>query len=182
MNPKALIHGLRLLPHLSLPLMAGFLLCLPFGIAQALPTDKSQGMKVSSNSASIDEKKGITTLTGAVKLVQGTLEINAEKITLQYDKNKKLQSLVAEGAPARYQQQPELEKAIIHAEANGITYNLSKNFITLDKNAFVEQQGATTRGGRINYDIAKGTISASGSGTKTDRVEFVIPPQTDKKE
>jgi len=106
----------------------------------------------------------------------------ADKITIRLDKNQKLQSLVAEGAPARYQQQPDVDKALIHAEATNINYDVSKDHLTLDKNAFVEQNGATTRGGRIDYDITRGTVSASGAGNATDRVEFVIPPQTDKKE
>ena len=90
--------------------------------------------------------------------------------------------MVAEGSPARYQQQPALDKAIIHAEANNITYAVSKDHLTLDKNALVEQHGATTRGGKIDYDITSGTVKALGAGSESGVVIFVIPPQTDKKE
>lgn len=174
MNPKPLIQPLPLLSCLAL-----WLLC---ATAHALPSDKTQEMKFSTKSSAYDSKQGRLVLTGQVKIIQGTLEMTADKVTLIYDDKQKLQSLVAEGLPARYQQQPEANQAVIHAEANSITYNLSKEHLTLDKNALVEQKGATTRGGRIDYDITAGTVSASGAGNVNGVVEFVIPPQaqTDK--
>ncbi len=185
MNPKQTTYSFCLSQILPLPLFSGLLLSLSFALAQvtqALPTDKDQNIQISSISASIDSKLGVTVLNGPVKLTQGTLEIAADKVTLRYDKNQKLESLVAEGSPARYQQQPALDKAIIHAEANNITYAVSKDHLTLDKNAFVEQNGATTRGGKIDYDITSGTVKALGAGSESGVVIFVIPPQTDKKE
>ncbi|MES2823362.1 MAG: lipopolysaccharide transport periplasmic protein LptA [Pseudomonadota bacterium] len=185
MNPKQITYSLSLAQLLHLPLIRSLMLCLPLvtvQMAQALPADKEQSIKISSESAAIDSKLGVTTLTGSVKLIQGTLEINADKVTLRYDKNQKLESLVAEGLPARYQQQPAADKALIHAEADSIIYTVSKDHLTLDKNAFVEQNGATTRGGKIDYNITSGTVNASGAGNGSGRVEFVIPPQTNKKE
>ncbi len=183
MNPKQMTYSLRLTQILHLLLTKGLFFCLPVAtiqMAQALPTDKEQSIKISSESAAIDSKLGVTTLSGSVKLEQGTLEINADKVTLRYDKNQKLESLVAEGLPARYQQQPAIDKADIHAEANSIIYVVSKDHLTLDKNAFVEQNGATTRGGKIDYNITSGTVNASGAGNESGRVEFVIPPQAKK--
>lgn len=185
MNPKQMTNSSRLSRTMPLPLIKGLFFWLAFvttQAAQALPTDKEQSIKISSESAAIDSKLGVTTLSGSVKLIQGTLEINADKVTLRYDKNQKLESLVAEGSPARYEQQPALDKAVIHAEANSIIYVVSKDHLTLDKNAFVEQNGATTRGGKIEYNITSGTVNASGAGNESGRVEFVIPPQTNKKE
>jgi lipopolysaccharide export system protein LptA len=176
MNPK--LNAQR--PRTPITLFACLLLCL--AKAQALPTDKEQSIQISSDTASIDSKQGTTILSGAVKLTQGSLEINADKITLRYDNNQKLESLFAEGAPARYQQQPSADKAMIHAEASNIIYTVSKDHVTLDKNAYVEQNNATTRGGKIDYDIASGTVKASGAGNESGRVEFVIPPQNNKKD
>lgn len=185
MNPKQMTNSLRSTQILHLPFCKCLFFCLSFAAIQsahALPTDKEQSIKISSESAAIDSKLGVTTLSGSVKLIQGTLEIGADKVTLRYDKNQKLESLVAEGSPAQYQQQPAVDKPIIHAEANNIIYVVSKDHLTLDKNAFVEQNGATTRGGKIEYNITSGTVNASGAGNQSGRVEFVIPPQTDKKE
>lgn len=149
----------------------------------ALPTDKNQNIVYSAKTATASQKEGTVVLTGAVKLTQGSLEINADKITLHTDSNQKLETVTAEGSPARYQQQLEEGKPIVHAEASSITYRLKKEQLTLDKNAFIEQNGATTKGGRIDYDVNNGSVKASGEGDESGRVEFVIPPQqTDKKE
>lgn len=179
MNPKQKTSSLLRLVCLSL---CGPALLWP-ATSQALPSDKEQNMNVASNEATIDSKQGQTILRGQVKITQGTLEINADKVTLFYDDKRKLKSLLAEGTPARFQQQLEANKALVHAEADNITYLATKEHLTLEKNAFVEQKGATTRGGRIDYDMTTDTAHAVGTdGKDPGRVEFVIPPQTDKKD
>ncbi|RYZ85497.1 MAG: lipopolysaccharide transport periplasmic protein LptA [Moraxellaceae bacterium] len=148
----------------------------------ALPSDKEQEIHILAKTASASQKDGVVTYSGDVKLTQGTLEITADKITLRTNSKQKVETIVAEGSPARYQQQPDEKKAIIHAEALNINYSVAKDYITLDKNAYIEQNGATTKGGRVEYDISSGTVKASGQGDQSGRVEFVIPPQVDKKE
>lgn len=177
MNPKQTSQG----PWQTVLLYVA--LCMPI-MAHALPTDKTQNMKISSGAASIDSKQGVTILSGSVKITQGTLEINADKVTLRYDDKRNIESLVADGLPARFQQQLESDKPLVHAEADKITYTLIKDHLMLDKNAFVEQNGATTRGGRIDYNMTSGTVHATGAGgSSSSGVEFVIPPQlTEKKE
>ena len=165
-----------------IPLLASALLSLQIGVAEALPTDKDQPTHISADSASFDQKQGLAIYTGTVKLTQGTLEITADKVTLRTGSDQKVETVVAEGAPAHYQQQPELSKPIIHAEASTITYTVSKEHLTLEKNAYVEQNGTTTKGGRVDYDTKSSTVKALGAGNESGRVEFVIPPQTDKKD
>ena len=154
----------------------------------ALPSDKEQEIHILAKTASASQKDGVVVYSGDVKLTQGTLEITAEKITLRTNSKQKVETIVAEGSPARYQQQPDEKKAVIHAEALNITYSVGKDQVILDKNAYIEQNGATTKASRVEYDITSGTVKANGSvkangpGDQSDRVEFVIPPQIDKKE
>ena len=175
MNPN------QILPR-SFYFLFTLIFCLQVDMAQALPTDKNQLIKISADSAFFDQKQGLAVYTGAVKLSQGSLEISADKITVHLGKDQKPELAVAEGSPAHYQLQPDADKAIIHAEANIVSYAVSKDHLTLEKNAFVEQNGATTRGGKIDYDMTNGTVKASGAGNESGRVEFVIPPQTNKKD
>ncbi len=168
-------------PKLSLRLA---LLALVFGSLQAfaLPSDKSENMNISSGELTVNSKQNITILSGPVKITQGTLEINANKVTLRYDDKRNLKSLLAEGEPARFQQQLEAGKPLVKAEANNINYEVSKDHLSLEKNAFVEQNGATTRGGRIEYDMTTGSAHAVGEGSNSGKVELVIPPQATEKE
>ena len=153
--------------------------------AFALPSDKEQEIHILAKTASANQKDGIVIYSGDVKLTQGTLEITADKITLHTNGKQKVETVLAEGTPARYQQQPDEKKAVIHAEALTINYNVAKDHVTLDKNAFIEQNGATTKASRVEYDITSGTVKANGNvkaNQADERVEFVIPPQVDKKE
>jgi lipopolysaccharide export system protein LptA len=107
MNPNYQ-RGLRL---------AVCLLAMSSGLAQALPDDKNQSLRITAIKQEVDLKVGEVIYLGDVKLVQGTLEINAQKLTVHKDKNQNEESVTAEGSLARYQQQPEVGKPIIHAEA-----------------------------------------------------------------
>jgi lipopolysaccharide export system protein LptA len=145
-------------------------------IVQALPNDKNQPLHIAADKQDIDLNEGVVTYSGDVKLQQGTLEINAAKIIVRKDKNHSAESVVAEGEPATYQQQPEIGKPLIHASANSMNYNLKTELLTLDNKVSIEQNGAITKGNHVDYSIKGQTVKASG------RVETVIPPQSDKKD
>lgn len=145
---------------------------------QALPADKNQTLRISAEKQEIDLKQDVVVYSGDVKLVQGTLEITADKIRVRRDKNQEPESFTAEGNPARYQQQPEEGKPIIHAEAGTIDYNAKTEQLTLDKNVSIEQNGSVTKAGHVDYDIKSQTAKFSGTG----RVETVIPAKPQKKD
>jgi len=151
------------------------------GMAQALPEDRNQSLRIAANKQEVDLKVGEVVYTGDVKLVQGTLEINAQKLTVHKDKNQAEESITAEGSPARYQQQPEAGKPIIHAEASIIHYNFKTEQLTLDKNVSIEQNGSVTKAGHVDYDIKSQTAKFSIGGS-SGRVETVIPAKPEKKD
>lgn len=146
--------------------------------AHALPDDRNQPLRISAERQEVDLKQGIVVYIGDVKLIQGTLEISAQKIQVRRDKDQKVESFTAEGDPARYQQQPEAGKPIIHAEASTIAYNLKNEQLVLDKNVSIEQDGSVTKAGHVDYDIKSQTAKFSGTG----RVETVIPAKPENKE
>ncbi|WP_189415699.1 lipopolysaccharide transport periplasmic protein LptA [Cellvibrio zantedeschiae] len=145
---------------------------------QALPDDKNQSLRISADKQEIDLKQGVVIYSGDVKLIQGTLEITAQKIHVRKDKDQEEESFTAEGSPAHYQQQPEAGKPIIHAEAGTIHYNVKTEQLVLDKNVSIEQNGSVTKAGHVDYDIKSQTAKFSGTG----RVETVIPAKPEKKE
>ncbi|RYZ80875.1 MAG: lipopolysaccharide transport periplasmic protein LptA [Proteobacteria bacterium] len=144
----------------------------------ALPDDKNQALRISAEKQEVDLKQGVVIYSGDVKLVQGTLEITADKIHVRKDKSQVEESFTAEGNLAHYQQQPEAGKPIIHAEASTIHYNVKTEQLTLDKNVSIEQNGSVSKAGHVDYDIKSQTAKFSGSG----RVETVIPAKPEKKD
>jgi len=147
-------------------------------LVQALPDDKNQTLRISAEKQEVDLKQGVVIYSGDVKLVQGTLEITADRIHVRKDKNQIEESFIAEGNLAHYQQQPEAGKPIIHAEASIINYNAKTEQLVLDKNVSIEQNGSVTKAGHVDYDIKSQTAKFSGNG----RVETVIPAKPEKKD
>ena len=149
--------------------------------AHALPSDRNEALRIAADKQEIDLKQGVVVYSGDAKFVQGTLEINASKITIQRDKDQSVEYVIAEGSPAKYQQQPEVGKPVIHAEANKLNYNVKKEYMVMDGNVSIEQDGAVTKSGHADYDIKSQTAKFSGGESKTSgRVETIIPAKTEK--
>jgi lipopolysaccharide export system protein LptA len=143
--------------------------------ASALPSDREQTIQVSANSARFNEKTGIATYTGAVVVKQGTLEIRADEIVITTDPKGNIQSTVARGNPAHYQQQPDPKKGLVTAEAARIDYDAQNEVITLTGKARLRQDGSSFQGSIITYNSLHQQVDARGEGR--DRVQLVFPPQ-----
>ncbi len=157
--------------------LAAMLALLGTGWAAALPDDREQPIQITADSALRDEKQGFTVYTGNVHMVQGSLQIDADKLTI-YHENEQADRVVAEGAPARMQQQPDVDEAVVHARAENIEYLRSKEEIYLRRNAYIDQDGATVTGDSIVYFINEQKVQADAAKAPDGpRVITVIPPQ-----
>ncbi|MGI9289376.1 MAG: lipopolysaccharide transport periplasmic protein LptA [Pseudomonadales bacterium] len=140
----------------------------------ALPQDELQPINIKADSSERDEKKGVTTFTGSVTIDQGSLHIDADKVVI-YGIDE-ISKIVATGKPAKLRQQPEADKQVVHAHGNTVEYLLGEERVHLIDNAFVEQEGSTVRGDRIDYDIVKQLVKAN-SKSANGRVQMIIPPK-----
>ncbi|QIB66589.1 lipopolysaccharide transport periplasmic protein LptA [Kineobactrum salinum] len=141
----------------------------------ALPEDRQQSIRITADQALRDEKQGFTEYTGNVRMEQGSLRIEADKITI-YHQAEAADRIVAEGSPARMQQQPEPDKGLIHARALVIEYYEAEERVQLNREARIEQEGSIVTGDRIDYLIAEQRVKAdSGQNGSGSRVEVVIP-------
>lgn len=160
--------------RLAALLLAGVTLLPP--ALQALPGDREQPIAVEADRAVRDEKTAKTVYSGDVRLVQGSLVIEADKLIIFHSQNL-AERAVATGEPARMQQQPEIDEAVIHAAARRITYFTAEERVLLEEDAEVEQDGATVRGERIDYLIREQLVRADASDSGGERVQVVIPPR-----
>ncbi len=143
----------------------------------ALEGDTEQPIHITTDEALRDEKTGLTVYQGNVELIQGTIVINADKVTF-YSDTTEADRIVAEGKPARMRQQPEPDSALMHAHGETIEYFRSEERIQLRQNAQVEQDGSTVRGDKIDYFINQQLVkAAAGAEDDSKRVKVVIPPQ-----
>lgn len=143
--------------------------------AQALPSDREQPIRISADQALRDDREGFTEYTGNVRLQQGSLQIQANKLTI-FHRQEAADRIVAEGSPARLQQQPATDKAVIHAAALSIEYFKSQERVKLSREARIEQEGSIVTGNTIDYFMAEQRVRAD-AGRREDggRVEVVIP-------
>lgn len=156
-----------------LPVLAA-VLAWTCGQAVALPDDTEQPIHITTDEALRDEKTGRTVYQGNVELVQGTIKITADRITF-YRLENEAERIVAEGSPARMQQQPEPDSPLMHAHGDIIEYFRSEERVQLRENAQVDQDGSIVRGDLIDYFINEQLVKAAAESDK--RVIVVIPPQ-----
>ncbi|MDA9710830.1 lipopolysaccharide transport periplasmic protein LptA [Luminiphilus sp.] len=144
----------------------------------ALDSDREQPIQIVADVAVRDEVAGETRYEGNVVLTQGSLQITAEKLSIQHTESG-ADRIVATGSPATLIQQPTPDQTPVDASAQRIEYIRSEDLVRLLENARIAQNGSTLSGNQIDYLVsqrsvrAKGTPGASGEG----RVEVVIPPE-----
>ena len=156
---------------LSLILLA---MLLPFD-SYAKTTDRSQPMDVESDHTDVEMgDNGDAVLTGHVKITQGTLEVGADKATIQRQ-NGEIAQVVLTGAPATLKQVNDNGETM-NARAAQITYYTSgQDLIVLTGDVVIEQPRGNLRGETIKYDLKTGRLDGGGDGS---RVHMRIMPKT----
>ncbi len=140
----------------------------------AMPSDREQPIQIESDTAVRDDRAGTTVYEGDVVIEQGTMLINADKVTV-YTVDRRIDRIVAVGDPAHYEQMPSAEEDLVTARAKTLEYRLSEELIVLTTNASLEQAGSTLTGERIDYDLQQEVVKARGDGDR-QRTRMVIPP------
>jgi lipopolysaccharide export system protein LptA len=149
----------------------------------ALPNDKNETIRGSADNLTVDQKNGVATYTGSVKIAQGSLMISADSIVIHTNADSSVEKMIATGNPARFQQQPEKDQGVVTAAAKQITYTPNNEHLLLVESASVEQNGAVMSGPHIDYDLVKEVMKAAGNTSAnggTQRIEIVIPPKGGK--
>lgn len=164
-----------------------FLLAMQWNLpASALTTDKDQAIEIEADAAELDEQKNVTVYTGNVIVVQGSIRMTGDKMTVYYTDDSDLESVIMVGNPATYKQLPDDSDVYDEAQAKRMEYYSPKNLIVLIDDAVVKQEGLRFSGNRIEYDTENSRIKAKGradSAEKTDessgdgRVRITIKPK-----
>lgn len=153
------------------------LIALSMGIANnafALPEDARQPIQITADNARFDEKSGEAVYRGKVQIVQGTLRVNGDSLTLKVDGEGNLLNARTLGKPAQYEQKTDPAKGLVKADANEILFDNTTGVITLLGNAVLRQDNANFSGPRIVYSTVRKQIEATGDATQ--RVQLTFPP------
>jgi lipopolysaccharide export system protein LptA len=146
--------------------MTGLLFISNIVIAQS--PDDTQPLTINSDSFHFDNQTGIATYTGNVLATQGSRRLTGDRLEVHRDeKTQKMSEIIVHGNPARYEGLTDPDKPLLHAQAKLITYKITTQFLTLQNDAQVEQQGNIYRADKIEYDGIKDTVYSPPSTAQT---------------
>lgn len=174
-----ILHRVLTFRFPSLTKLASALLTIVFisNAALALPDDSTQGISLSAESAHLPDQ-GLLIYYGTpdnpVILIQGSLKIIALELTAEMVDGK-LRSVNAIGEPAKFQQQPELDQAIIYGSANTVNFNTKEQFLSMEGAAEFIRNNESTTAFHIDYNFMTKTYNASSADN--GQIRTIIMPK-----
>ncbi|MCK5716943.1 MAG: lipopolysaccharide transport periplasmic protein LptA [Thiomargarita sp.] len=151
----------------------------------ALTTDREQPIRIEADSATLDNIKMRVVYQGNVIVSQGSIRLNANKVTLTYTAKQEISKVIAVGKPASFQQRLDNGEDI-KATAKKMEYNAPKNILLLQQNAELTKgkKGIITSSSKaphIMYDTQRGIIKANKGKNDTGRIIMTFKPQLKQK-
>ncbi|MFA5985250.1 MAG: lipopolysaccharide transport periplasmic protein LptA [Methylococcaceae bacterium] len=150
--------------------------CLFAANALALETDADQPIMIDSNTATYDDAKAISTYTGNVISIQGSIKVNSDKLVV-YFVNGEAERLVFTGNLAKFKQTPSPGADDVTGEASTGEYFPKKNLLVLTDNATVWQGNATYSSKLIEYDSKNAVVKAGEKSSDDKRVHVILKPK-----
>ena len=149
----------------------------------ALSSDKEQPIQVEADGMEIDEGKGVTTYSGNVVVIQGSIKLKADKVFV-YQSEGNTDRLEAEGKPAYFQQRPDGKSEDVKGNASRIEYNTNSELLYMIGNAVLYPgDGHKLTSQRITYDRVKAVMKAGAAvaggkkAVKSGRVKTILAPR-----
>ena len=142
--------------------------------ALALSSDTEQPVYIDSDSQQLDMKSNKVTFEGDVKLKQGSININADKIIVTRNASSgEIEAIQGFGKPALFSQLTDDGKTL-SGQAFELNYQLSTDKLIMTKEAQLSQDGNLIRGSKITYQISSQKLVADSD--KNERVSTVLQP------
>ena len=147
----------------------------PTGVG-ALSTDRDQPVRIDAGSASLDHQNRVATYRGDVVIVRGSLRITGDLVTMRFDERYDLETLVAKGELAHFEQQLD-SGPMQRGEAARIEYRVEDGAMIFVGTAQITQGEFVMRAERIDYDSVTGSIKGVSEEAETEgpRVTITLP-------
>jgi lipopolysaccharide export system protein LptA len=150
------------------------LLLLP-GQLWALASDGEQPIEVEADELEVRDKEKISIYMGNVTLVQGSLEISADRVVIHLNEANELILMEMTGTPATFRQLDDDQQEIL-GEALQIDYTQSESLLELRDSARVSQAGDIIESDLIRINTENNSLQA-GSAESDQRVKMLIQPR-----
>lgn len=156
--------------------LALLLLLLPSPL-WALATDREQPIEVEADQLEIREQERVSIYLGNVYLVQGSLEIRADRLVVYFNEANELTLMEATGKPAKLRQLDDNQQEI-RGRALQIDYTQSESLLELRKSARFSHAGDVIESELIRINTLDSSLKAGSSDTD-QRVKMLIQPRPD---
>lgn len=141
----------------------------------ALGTDREKPINIEADKLEIDESRHISIYRGNVHLQQGSLQIEADSITLHFDQHNELQWLEIKGAPARFQQLNDQQQQL-NGSALEINYHQAESLMEMHGDARFLSDKDSIESEQIRINTSTNALQAGDSEGK-GRVRMLIQPK-----
>jgi len=155
-------------------------------LAHAEKSDSTKPIQISADRGSLDQKKGVTDWDGAVVVIQGTLELHADHVTVTRDAQGN-QVMIATGVIVTFKQLAddtgEHKPLWIQGQAKRIDYSSINHTAILTTNARVKKGEDLVIGDVIVYNTLTQVYQSQGGANNTankGRVTAILQPQKQK--
>jgi len=145
----------------------------------ALESDAEQPIVIDSDTAIYDDATELSTYTGNVISVQGSIRVNSDKLVVHF-KDGEAEQLVFTGKPAKFKQTPSEGGDDITGEALTGEFYPKRNLLVLINNATVWQGNGAYSSNYIEYDIKTSLVKAGEKSSDSKRVHVIIKPKEKK--
>lgn len=148
--------------------------------AVAERSDRDKPIHLEADQVVIDDARQLRRFEGRVQLIQGTLNIHADRIEVREDAEG-YQYLIASGRPAQFRQRYEGSDDYAEGSAERIEYDTRAETVDFYDRARVKRGKDEVQGARITYSTKTEVFKASGDqaaqkpGNK--RVRAVLQPK-----
>lgn len=143
--------------------------------SHAIDVNRTLPIEIESDSAIIDDSQGLSTYRGNVVISQGSTKLAADNITV-FAQDRSVTQIVANGAPATFNQTDSGTDESTTGQAQQITYKANEAILIFSGDAKLAQATNSFAGDRIEYDIMRKAIRAKGDESSGTRVKIQYFP------
>ncbi|GHD61640.1 lipopolysaccharide transport periplasmic protein LptA [Jeongeupia chitinilytica] len=152
------------------------LILLTAPLAHAESADREKPMNIEADHANFDQKNNVGVYTGNVIVVQGTMTLKADKVTVRQDADGNQFSL-GDGKPVKFRQRMDTGEWV---DANSLHYDYDgkTGILKLINKAWVRRDtGDEVIGDVIIYEMTTSTYQAQTDGKPGSRVNITLIPK-----
>ncbi len=140
--------------------------------------DKDQPIQVEADKLEIRDDDNISIYSGNVRLVQGSMLIKSNRLTIHFNEDKDLVLMEMTGSPATFRQLDDENREML-GQADKLDYHEIESLLVLQGNARFDNNGDTIESSMIRINTENDHIEAV-SPEPDERVRVVIQPKTKK--